>query len=1276
MKRPPSRKWLFIAALGLASGGVWHQIHPQPVETRGKTIGPPAAVDRAPDPPGRPEHERQISSRLSLDECWARQADGTLTLRKLDPPATRGTLRRRLEALNAFPAVSGDEEREHRVATRDMIVEITGDEQAVLARNPQLVVKRRPEYAPGWLVLQARDSVAAFEALAGLRATTGVAAASVALARQQTPKQLPDDPLIGNQWHLKTSGTASPGTSLNVESVWNYGGGNGTRGAGIRIGIVDDGLEQTHEDLIQNADSANGWDWNDNDSDPSPAQADRHGTACAGAAAARGNNALGGSGVAPEATLVGLRLIAAPSTDEQEADAMLWKKDLIQVKNNSWGPSDNGTTLEGPGPLTRAALQAATATGRGGLGTIFVWAAGNGQSAGDNSNYDGYANSIHTIATGAVDSTGNAAYYSESGANLVVCAPSDGSASAPGITTTDLSGGNGYNSSASSAGGDYTDLFGGTSAATPLVAGVVALMLEKNPLLGWRDVQEILIRSATRIRPTDSGWALNGAGIAFHPRFGAGFANASAAVAMAAGWENLPAHEIVSRTAAGPVAIPDNTPAGISIPFSVSDANLRVEHVTVTVDIAHTSRGNLEVVLTSPSGTVSRLAEVHSDTNDHFQWTFSSVRHWAEGADGTWTLRISDRSTNGNTTGGTLHSASLGLYGSAAEPRNPPPSVAITSPADSSVFTPGATVAVEMSAHDLTLGGTPGTVAEVVLIDNGTPVATLDSPPYHFLYQPSSGPHTLVARATDDEGATADSPPVSITLENRPPAISSVHLNAFEQAYADRALRVQSVAAVDPDAGPLSTFYQWQSGTDGLSYQDAAGETSGILSGGSHLAGRLWRCVVTVSDGQLSSAPFISPAVNLITRPETSVSPGSAYTYQSGLVLAGNPVTLNRRAIIHEFSQGPAGGNSEWVEILVLKQTDMGYWDLSDTTNTLVFKSSGIWNAIPAGTLIVVYNGNTVRDPILPADDPDPADRRMVVSSTNPTFFETSFDPWIPLSNSGDRIVLKDAASVVVHSLSYGNGTGSGPHLGTIGSATAAFFAGDAESPADTPAGWLTTAANGAVTPGAPNNPTNANFISSVKAGSPASPARFSPGSASVLPQGLSLDPVSGLLSGTVAPEAAAGSYEIHIERTNTLSGRASQSYILTVGSTGGYSAWIAGFPSISPHSPGADPDGDGRPNLTEYALGSSPALADRALQLTSSPTGISLGYSSSRLHSNVELIPEWSTGLDSTASWQETGIDIQLLHSGETSREWRAILAVDPAQPRRFLRLKAIRVP
>ena len=1224
--------------------------------------------------PLRFENREGESLEVSLRKCAVSGPDGTRRLINFDPPATMATLRDQLEELGALPVVFAPD-GELRLVTRDLYVRFDGDGSSVLAGHPELTVRSRPDFAPGWLILQAPDPLTALKLLPTLRSTSGVATAVLALARQQILRTLPDDPLLPDQWHLKSSGSASPGTDVNVESVWNYGGSNGIRGSGMRIGIVDNGIEQTHPDLVANVDASNGWDWNGGDSNPSPGSGDRHGTACAGTAAARGNNTMGVSGVAPEATLVGLRLIAAPSTDEQEAQAMLWKKNLIQVKSCSWGPSDSGTNLEGPGPLTLAALQSAVTTGREGRGTVIVWAVGNGQSNGDNSNYDGYANAIQTIAAAAIDSSGNAANYSEAGANLIVCAPSSGSAGALGITTSDLTGSAGYNTASSLGGGDYTRDFGGTSASAPMVAGVAALMLEKNPQLGWRDVQEILIRSATQIRPSDSGWTFNGAGLHFHHRFGAGLVNASEAVALASGWQPLPSQKNISQSTAAPAAIPENSAAGVSISFPMASTNLRVEHVTLTADISHTSRGNLEVILTSPAGTVSRLAEVHNDTNDNFPtWTFSTVRNWGESADGEWILKIADRSSNGNSAGGNLVSATLKIFGSNIISENPPPSVAIVSPASGEVFGPGSTVAVSVSAGDLTAVGSAGEIVEIVLKNHGVPLDSRVSPPYDFQIELADGTHELVACATDSEGAASCSAPVVIHLENRPPAIDAVTLNAIGEAYADRDLRVLTVSAADPDGQAPVISYQWQSSTDGLTWQDAPGETSAILTASASAAGRLFRCKVGCSDGVLSGSPFVSQPVNLHVRPGNLVQSGQFYSYSSGLVLAGTPFTPVRQAILHEFSQGPSGGNSEWVEILLLKQTDLRYWDLSDTTNQLVFNNAIEWNAIPAGTLVVVYNGNTLKDPTLPADDMDPSDGRMVVSSTNPVFFATAFDTWIPLSNNGDSISLNNASSVRVHSLSYGSGTSPGLNLAAVGSGTAALFAGDTESAADDANSWQTTPAAGAVTPGAANGAVNGAFVSSLRSANPVIPARFRLAPASTLPAGLTLDTLTGKLSGTVT--AAPGNYEIRLQRTNGIGGLVNQAFVLSVGAVGGYDAWIAGFPGLPDPLPDGDPEDDGIANLVEYAAGTSPVNKDSPLVFGSASYAISLQYRQSKLHSDVDLVPEWSPISGEGAVWDSAGIEIEDLGGNENFRTLRAKLAIDPSTPRRFLRLRASRVP
>ncbi len=569
---------------------------------------------------------------------------------------------------------------------------------------------------------------AALTAAEFLRLQPGVLSAEPLLARKRVPRWIPNDAYFayspttpGYQWHLRNTGQngAVAGIDINVISVWDT-----WRGSGIRIGILDDGVQTTHPDLALNVDTVNDYDWNGKDNDPTPSSSDPHGTCCAGLAAGRGNNGIGICGAAPEATIVGLRLIAAPETDEDEAGAFLHRNDIIQVKSNSWGPDDTGDVVEGPGPLAAAALAAGARSGRGGLGTVVVWAGGNGLEDLDDSNYDGYANSIYVIATGAVTDRGTQAYYSESGANLLITTPSSGNNGAAEITTVDPVGSSGYNSGTAGnfADASYTNDFGGTSAASPIAAGAVALLLQSNPALGWRDVQEILVRTATKVDAGNTGWLTNAAGFHFNNKYGAGLLNTQAAVTLATGWTNLTPMATQSFTSPGGVAIPDNSTPGIVKTFAVPAANfLRVEHAAVTVDITHPRRGQLAVDLISPSGTLCRLAPPREDNSGGLAWTFTTPQFWGESSTGTWTVRVRDTVT-GNT--GTLNSASLTLYGTGL-PGTPALTSASTLDAQTGFFfsfQPQATNTPVLWAATglppgLTLNGTTGLIS-------GTPTAT------------------------------------------------------------------------------------------------------------------------------------------------------------------------------------------------------------------------------------------------------------------------------------------------------------------------------------------------------------------------------------------------------------------------------------------------------------------------------------------------------------------------------------------------------------------------
>jgi subtilisin-like proprotein convertase family protein len=920
-----------------------------------------------------------------------------------------------------------------RLLTKEILVRVRpGVSPAAIAEANGLVFRGPALPGSDYLLFEATKTGGALEAARALQARGDIISAQAQLARQQQKRLAPNDTLFTQQWHLLNTGQSGglAGTDVNLTSVWDE-----FRGTGIRIGIVDDGLQLTHPDLSSNLDTVNDRDWNDaTPNDPSPdVTFDFHGTSCAGVAAARGGNARGVSGAAPEATLVGLRLISAPTTDLQEAEAMSWKNDLIEVKSNSWGPFDDGRTLEAPGPLTLASLADAVANGRDGLGTIFVWAGGNGGSFSDNANYDGYANAPETIAVGAITNTGKRSGYSEPGANLVVSAPSSGGSL--GILTTDLIGNNGYNTASvfgEVADRDYTNDFGGTSSATPLVAGCIALILEANPGLGWRDVQEILMRSAKQIDPTNVDWITNPAGFRFNHNFGAGMVDTQAAVALAKTWTNLgPRTQLSATQSALNITIPDNHATGITRQFDLSASNLRVEHVTVRISIVHASRGNLAITLTSPSGTVSRLAEKRSDTGDDYsEWTFTTVRNWGEDAQGAWKLTVADLTSG---TIGRLNSATITVFGTATAPVNQPPSVT-----DAAV----------------TLTGT---------------------------------------------------------------------------VFENQTIQVSSVTASDPDGDSIALAYQWQESVDRLVFTNIAGATSQSFTP-IGLTGRLVRCLITPTAAGKSGAGFATPAIGVNRRPPSFAQHGQAFSYDSDLFLSVGQSDVGRRLIISELSQG-SSGSKEWVELLVLQTTDLRGYTMSDRLGRYVtFSTSGMWAAVPAGTLVVIYNGND-RDTLIPTDQSDPINGAIIQPHTNTTAFSTR--AWGGLSNSNaESVIVRDAQSQIIDAISINRENVYDPKLGTVSTQQSVAYQGDTDAGADVLENWKTSPFSLA-TPAAGNSVANTQFVTDLRSGAlNAVPKyRFATGS-DVIP-GLTLDENTGILQG-VPNVPAGGLFHIVLERVSS----------------------------------------------------------------------------------------------------------------------------------------------
>ncbi|MFM1988853.1 MAG: Calcium-dependent protease precursor [Pseudomonadota bacterium] len=502
------------------------------------------------------------------------------------------------------------------------------------------------------------------------------------------------DPLLAQQWHLQNTGTntgapnAVAGMDLNVIPAWLS-----TRGAGTRVVVIDDAIEITHPDLWPNVVEGASRSYRPGNVGslwPLPCsvsdEREGHGTSVAGLLAARDGNAIGVAGVAPRASLVAFDALAG-GTEADIADALVRDSVSNAIYHNSWGSRDDAK-LNGSSLTFRTAIRQGVDSGRGGKGAIYVFSAGNGNGLNDNSNFDGYVNVLGTSAVCAVDNGGRQAPYSEPGANLLVCAPSAGAVS--NVVTTDLN-------------GRYRSDFNGTSAAAPMVSGVVALMLAANPALTWRDVRLILARTARRVDTADvatpsspTGWAPSALGpsVQFNHKYGFGVADAAAAVAAAKTWTSVGGSDTLKTCTrdAGTLAlaIPDagagNTP-GTSVmhPLVVSGCAISsIEWVEVEVTLDAGYSGDYRIDLMRPVGggnSISRLAServcpllddqgqlvlgldnrpIPVPCGDYAAWRFGSARHMGETGDGTWTLSVTDMY---NRDLGTLRNWSITLYG-------------------------------------------------------------------------------------------------------------------------------------------------------------------------------------------------------------------------------------------------------------------------------------------------------------------------------------------------------------------------------------------------------------------------------------------------------------------------------------------------------------------------------------------------------------------------------------------------------------------------------------
>ena len=467
---------------------------------------------------------------------------------------------------------------------------------------------------------------------------------------------IPTDPLFGLQWHLRNTGQvegAVPGQDLNVIQVWpDYTGNN------VIVAVFDDGFDQTHPDWGGNYLIEPSWDFDQNKQGADALSDDNHGTAVAGLIAAAANNGIGGVGVAWAADVIGYRGLTdidLLARYFQDASTRMIAAGA-DITCNSWGPMQS--------PFDSAAFQPsylATATqlateGRGGLGIITVFAAGNDRELNLNVNYEPLFNP-YVIGVAASKSDGFITSYSTAGASVLVTAPGSDPAS---IVTMDRQGSAGYNNLLSED-GNYTNrndsFFNGTSAAAHIAAGVTALMLEANPNLGYRDVQEILVQSSRRAMFIEAdgvqsivnqaiNW--NGGGLMTGDDFGFGNIDAHAAVRLAESWQK--------KSTTANLALIDGKVETETLLVNAGEVGQarasfieqnRLEHITVSIDLQADRLQEITLELVSPGGTRSTLIDrppiiEEIELPKQLVYTLSSVRFWGESLAGDWALRVTN----------------------------------------------------------------------------------------------------------------------------------------------------------------------------------------------------------------------------------------------------------------------------------------------------------------------------------------------------------------------------------------------------------------------------------------------------------------------------------------------------------------------------------------------------------------------------------------------------------------------------------------------------------
>jgi subtilisin-like proprotein convertase family protein/subtilisin family serine protease len=588
------------------------------------------------------------------------------------------------EELDAFRARYALVERE-RYSSRDFLFQLT----IYTGMNPvKLVVK---------LVEDERDLVELAEHDLNHRMST-------------YSLTLPTDPLYNAQWHLHrhpgSNSQIDPRSCACCEDAWrlldNFGDNQ------VVIGFTDDGCKLDHSDLSASGKFTN-WGYfvgtrlvRQADPDANPAlmyqPGANHGTSCGGVMAG-GVDGLLTVGAAPGVRLLPIRWESQGAglfiSDSKFRTVLDFVADKVDVLSNSWGaPRQNLWSTFVQDRLRELGRSG----GRRGKGIVFLWAAGNDNSpihhtadvdvpytsgwrrdSNGNVTWIGVSRSRTftnnlvgidgVLHVAAICSTARRSHYSNYGTGVGICAPSSNTHKYNRMTVPGL----GITTATGEIAG-VTDQFGGTSSATPLVAGIAALVISANPDLSALQVIEILKRTASKDLDTtgyartpawpaidpDSSWDVSpvapfDTGVfrdtgspdgTWSPWFGHGRVDAREAVERAMSLRRK-SSSVIAPSSTPNRTIPDNRTGGITDTIIVLDSAL-LRTIEVTVAIRHPWSGDLRVRLRTPSGKFVVLHNRTGASARDIRRTYKSAdlsdlaNLAGESVKGQWTLQAED----------------------------------------------------------------------------------------------------------------------------------------------------------------------------------------------------------------------------------------------------------------------------------------------------------------------------------------------------------------------------------------------------------------------------------------------------------------------------------------------------------------------------------------------------------------------------------------------------------------------------------------------------------